>query len=214
MLLQMNRSLWGFLLATLIAVFCRSESAWASDASGDATQQVKVFHAALMDSTRLEADFAVRADALGATIDSVFDLERIARLSVGRHWRRLDDAGRAEYVGLVRSVVIGTWVSRFDADRGQQLVILETREVKPGRHIVRTQIVRPGGKKAVLDYYLRHGRVFNIVADGVSDLSLRRADYAATIKSSEFVGLLEHLHKQARKARETFRGAASDTPDS
>ncbi|MEE9253451.1 MAG: ABC transporter substrate-binding protein, partial [Pseudomonadales bacterium] len=53
------------------------------------------------------------------------------------------------------------------------------------------------GNPVRLDYYLRSSndspRIFNIVADGVSDLSVRRADYSATIEKDGFESLLASL---------------------
>ena len=44
-----------------------------------------------------------------------------------------------------------------------------------------------------LDYYFRGDRVFNVVADGVSDLSLRRADYNSIVKEEGYDRLLAHI---------------------
>lgn len=167
----------------------------------DAAAQVQRFHAALMASARLDAGYDQRAALLGEALDSVFDVARIGRISAGSAWRELDEPSKVSYTALLREVVVGTYVSRFDADRGQQLTVLETREVKVGRHIVRAQILRPTGERVSLDYYLRDNLVFNVVADGVSDLSVRRADYAAIITADGFAALLESLQAQVKAAR-------------
>ena len=38
--------------------------------------------------------------------------------------------------------------------------------------------------------------IINVVADGVSDLALRRAEYSRVIKSKGFDGLLAHIDDQ------------------
>jgi len=158
--------------------------------------QIERFHTALLATARL--------DGLGPELDRVFDLPRIARISAGSAWRKLDDPTKNEYLTLLRDVVLGTYVGRFDADRGQTLEVIETIEVKPGRDVVRAQITRPSGTKVALDYYLRNKRVFNVEADGVSDLSIRRTDYSSIIKAEGFAGLLSHLKTQAMKSRDSF----------
>ena len=166
--------------------------------------QIERFHTALLATARLDGGYDDRVALLGPELDRVFDLPRIARISAGSAWRKLDDPTKNEYLNLLRDVVLGTYVGRFDADRGQTLEVIETIEVKPGRDVVRAQITRPSGTKVALDYYLRNKRIFNVEADGVSDLSIRRTDYSSIIKAEGFAGLLSHLKTQAMKSRDSF----------
>ena len=48
--------------------------------------------------------------------------------------------------------------------------------------------------------YLLHNRdgrwrIINIIADGVSDLALKRAEYQRVLEEQSFAGLLAHLEK-------------------
>ena len=61
---------------------------------------------------------------------------------------------------------------------------------------MKTEMVRANKEIVRLDYYFLNGGVFNVVADGVSDLSLRRADYNSIIKSEGFLALLSHLRQK------------------
>ena len=51
-----------------------------------------------------------------------------------------------------------------------------------------------------LDYSLQQTdgdwRIINIIADGVSDLALRRSEYAGIIQDLGFDGLIKHLDQQ------------------
>jgi|GEM_PF-1350863 len=178
-----------------------------ADQQVPAEAQVERFHVALMASARLDSGYDERVALLGSEFDRVFDLPRIARISIGATWRELDAPTKSEYLELVRDVVLGTYVSRFDADRGQLLEVLEATEVKPGRDLVRAQIVRPNGASVALDYYLRDNKVFNVEADGVSDLSLRRTEYSSIIKAEGFAGLLAHLKTRVSSSRSSFVAA-------
>lgn len=192
-----------FLLICLsLAGFSRAEAV-TDNAFGvrSAALRVEAFHAALLLSAQSDGDFAARAPAVAAAFDALFDVERIARISAGRAWRDLDDSTKAEFVALLRDVVIANYVSRFDDDRGQRFETLSTNEPKPQRFVVRTRINRPDKEAVPLDYYFRGALVFNVVADGVSDLSVRRADYAAIIEADGFDGLLAHLRAQLSVAQ-------------
>ena len=62
---------------------------------------------------------------------------------------------------------------------------------------MRTVIVKADGERVTLDYVLRDNegmwQIVNVIADGVSDLSLKRADYTAVIKSEGFNSLVSKL---------------------
>ncbi|MHB8415161.1 MAG: ABC transporter substrate-binding protein, partial [Acidiferrobacteraceae bacterium] len=55
------------------------------------------------------------------------------------------------------------------------------------------------GKVHDFDYLLRpvdgHWRVINVVADGVSDLSVKRAEFAHVMKTKGFTGLIQRLNR-------------------
>lgn len=72
--------------------------------------------------------------------------------------------------------------------------------MKKGRMRVRTRLVRPGDEAVQLDYVLQEEagrwRIVNVVANGVSDLSLKRADYGSIMKKQGFDLLVEKLEAQ------------------
>ena len=48
---------------------------------------------------------------------------------------------------------------------------------------------------------MKGGRIFNVIADGVSDLSLRRADYNSILKQEGYDSLVQHLRDKTAAAR-------------
>ncbi|MCZ6708912.1 MAG: ABC transporter substrate-binding protein, partial [Gammaproteobacteria bacterium] len=67
--------------------------------------------------------------------------------------------------------------------------------------VVKTELEKSDGERVNLDYYFRGGKVFNVVADGVSDLSLRRADYNSIIKTEGYDRLLSHIRQNIAKRK-------------
>lgn len=166
----------------------------------EARQRIDEFHAALMQAMRTP-DYAARAKALQPVIEASFDITRIAAVSLGRTWRDLTETQQTEFVSLLSELVVATYADRFDGYSGQQFVTDEVRAVRTG-DVVRTRLLREAEADVTLDYFLRAGRVFNVVADGVSDLSLRRADYSSIIKTEGFAALLTHIQRKIDEARE------------
>ena len=64
--------------------------------------------------------------------------------------------------------------------------------------IVKTTLVKADGEKIPLTYLLRGSDnkwlIVNVIAQGISDLSLKRADYTAVIKKEGFESLVNRLN--------------------
>jgi len=174
-------------------------STWASADEAAARKLVEDFHAVLAQVMRTER-YADREARLADPISAAFDSRRIATISLGRTWRTLPDDQRAAFVALLVDLITATYADRFDSDSGQSFVTDEVTPVKTG-FVVRTRLVRPSEEDVSLDYFLRDGKIFNVVADGVSDLSLRRADYNSIIKNEGYDALLVHIRDKIKVAR-------------
>jgi phospholipid transport system substrate-binding protein len=146
-----------------------------------------------------EADtlgFVGRVDALTPVLAETFDFATISRIVTGRHWKTLADDQRAEFIAVFANLSAATYASNFDGFSGERFETLGVSE-KRGNVLVRTVIVRADGDQVTLDYVLRDNaglwQIVNVIASGVSDLSLKRADYTAVIKSEGFNTLVTRL---------------------
>jgi len=162
-------------------------------AAADDRDTVERFNDTLIRAMKSGGNFAERAAIIGPQVDVAFDVDTIARVSLGRTWRDLDDDGRARFVELLESLIVATYADRFDNFNEQRFETTGVEAPKTNRSVVKTRLVRVDADAVTLDYYLTNGRIYNIVADGVSDLSLRRADYAAIIARKGFDGLLADI---------------------
>ena len=177
-------------------------SVWAQEGAEAAGGQVDRFHDVLLDAMRTSA-FDARLALLEPAVADFFDVHTIARISVGASWRSLPEAQRTAFVELLERLIVATYADRFDSYGGQRFERLDAVAAGAGV-VIKSQLVRANGEAVNLDYYFRGGKAFNVVADGVSDLSLRRADYASIIRKKGFAALVEHL-----KANIAETGAAA-----
>lgn len=186
MILQLGR------LLTLLLIFCTSPLVLADD-EAVVRNKIDQFHAVLTDVMKSDAEFQDRYARLETAIDTTFDMETVSRMSLGTPWRKLETDARKEFSQLMRELITATYADRFDSYNDQQFEITGITEPRPGRWLVRTRLIRKSGKPVVLDYYFKGQQVFNVVADGVSDLAVRRADYTAVVNSDGFQGLLDSV---------------------
>lgn len=160
---------------------------------------IDTFHAALLKVMQSGGDFNARSHALRPAVLDVFDFNTISRMSVGRTWRQLETQQQTEFQTLMQDLIVSTYADRFDSYNDQSFDIMEIREPRPNRWLVRARLNRKNNKPVNLDYYLREDGIFNVVADGVSDLALRRADYAAVLKTGGYDGLIANLRANIYK---------------
>ncbi len=129
-----------------------------------------------------------------------FDLPYITRLVSGRHWKGWSESQRTKMVEAFSRLTFATYADRFDTYDGEQFKVAAERPLKRQRVLVRCQLVKPDGEAIQLDYVLHRvagqWRIVNVVADGVSDLSMRRAEYTAVIKRDGFDALITQLNNK------------------
>lgn len=189
-------------LITLLFALCFSPMLLADEAALRST--IEQFHTVLLDVMKSDAEFQQRYTTLETAIDATFDMETVSRMSLGTPWRKLETNARQEFTQLMRELITATYADRFDSYNDQQFEILGVAEPRPGRWLIRTQLLRKSGKPVSLDYYFKGQRVFNVVADGVSDLAVRRADYTAVLNAEGFQGLLDSVRANIAGLRNEF----------
>lgn len=166
--------------------------------AAEARETVETLHAALLEAMKggTELGFEGRRKQLAPVLGAVFDFQTIARLVTGRHWAGMTDVQKKEFVDVFAQLSAATYAENFDEFGGEQF---ETRssEKKRNAEVVRTVLLSPDGDEVSLNYLLaRHGeewRIVNVIAEGVSDISLKRTEYAAVIGQEGVGGLIAKL---------------------
>jgi phospholipid transport system substrate-binding protein len=168
-----------------------------------AVPQAERFIGALGERTvaalaRPGADEAARVRELAALLDEAVDLELLARLVLGRHWRAASDAQRREYVALFRAYARDSLAKRFSGyTGGERFAITGSRAVGEGDALVGTRIMLGGGASVVVDWRVREigGRpmIVDVVAEGVSLLVTNRAEFDSIVSARGVGGLLQQM---------------------
>jgi len=160
----------------------------------DPGQQVDALHAVLVQAMKHGGTVAERIAIIDDQVFALFDFETIARVSVGREWSKMQPAEQTRLVDLLRRLSVATYADRFDKFEGQRFERIGVQSSKTGS-VVKTFIVRSNGERVSLHYYFRSGKIFNVVADGVSDLALRRSDYGSILKREGLPAMFEHVEQ-------------------
>ncbi len=171
-------------------------------AAGPATQVVAQLHAGLEQLGGDSLAGRTLGKALESLLDMTHDMEYITRLVLGRIGRDVSEAQRLEFQRAFRALSVANYASRLPSLTGQKLRIEGEREASFSQRQVDTVLQGKDGKQIELTYLLRERegqwRIINILADGVSDLALRRAEYARLMEQSGFDGLVSEIQAQTR----------------
>ncbi len=188
------------IIGVLLLTFLNLPPVLASD--NNPTQLIENFNSTLLSVMKRAKvlGYNGRYNQFAPVIRKTFDLPLIARVVVGRYWSTFTDEEKAKFVETFTRLSIATYASRFDNYSGERFKILATDRSRRGRALVKTQLIKSDGKEVELDYILfkkgMEWRVVNVIADGVSDLSLKRADYTTFLKKNSIKAFFDKLNKK------------------
>ena len=146
-----------------------------------------------------------RAASIGPVIDRVYDVPLMTRLSIGASWTTIKPADQAALTAAFRRMTVSQYASNFDDFSGQTFTIDPKVDVRAGDRLVRTTLNDPKGEKVAISYRLRNsGGAWKIIdvfyRNSISQLAIRRSDFAGVLKSGGARALVEHLNALSAKA--------------
>jgi phospholipid transport system substrate-binding protein len=203
----MNRRL--FLTGCAFAVTIAADRGQAAEIAVDtpettiATLQQGLIAAA---STSPNATIEQRYRALEPVIVATHNLAYIAEFALRRQWSSLAEADRKRFVAAFERLSVMTYAARFEAVGADTFRPIAAQPADAsGRGQVTTAIKRADQADVSLEYLLQQDeqgwRIINIVADGVSDLALKRAEYSRVFSSGGIDGLVAELEQQTERLK-------------
>ncbi|MEJ2687623.1 MAG: ABC transporter substrate-binding protein [Gammaproteobacteria bacterium] len=167
--------------------------------AGDASHVIDRLDKALIDAMKggAQLGYQGRYKLLKPVVEDTYDLRYVARLSLGSHWSGLTADQQKAFVKALGDYTVANYAAQFDNYKGESFSVQSRQQLRPGIEMVKTRFVGGGGKEHDFDYLLRMDngpwRIINVVVDGVSDLSMKRAEYTQVLQSGGFDALLAKL---------------------
>lgn len=166
-------------------------------------QVVEKLHAALLavmkDAKKL--GYQGRYEQLAPVLNETYDTPFMAEKSVGRHWNQATPEERTELVATFSRFMIANYAGRFDGYSGQTFQTLGEEPSAQGTVLVRTRLLDPNDEAVQLNYRLRQDggawKIIDVYLNGtVSELALRRSEYAALIQREGWNAVIAALDQR------------------
>ncbi|OQW68893.1 MAG: hopanoid biosynthesis protein HpnM [Proteobacteria bacterium ST_bin11] len=183
-----------YLSLSWLLLVCLSPLAQAEEAS--ARQVVDEFQSQLLDVMKAgkELGFQGRYDKLDVAVKKSHDLPKIARIVVGKQWEELTTEQQNKLESVFSKLSVSAYAHNFKDYSGESFTFASEEETGRGGVVIHTNLHIPGEKDVKFDYMMKKKddgwQIINIIADGVSDLALKRSDYTSVLSRDGFDALI------------------------
>lgn len=209
MKISLIHRVWGLWMLALgafaLAGVPRTAAAAAPGVEGStgASAVVTDIQSALIDAMKAGAEksFDDRVAALKPVVERTHEMDVVAKVVLGRKWRELTDGQKTAFKEKFARLGLLSYAANFNSYGGQSFRILEEKPGQENQMLVRSEMIDPDGTKHQFDYVLTRKenagwRIINVIVDGVSDLALKRSEYAEVIQRDGFDGLMKKLDEK------------------
>ena len=191
-----------FLAAGLVLCLCwpLPPAAAAEEAPSDIVGRLNAVLMEVMQQAD-ELGFSGRYDRLAPVLSEAFNFSLMARVSVGRHWRKLENSDRDRLVDVFGRLSIATFAARFDGYSGERFEVLGENPALRKAILVRNRLIKNDGEAVEINYLLKTAkgrwRVVDVFLDAkYSELAMKRSEYGAVIKNAGFNELIRRLNEK------------------
>ncbi|MFZ2451153.1 MAG: ABC transporter substrate-binding protein [Methylovulum miyakonense] len=178
-----------------------ASQAFAEEASS-ARQIVDKFQAQLIAVMKegKQLGYSGRYDKLQDAVSNSHDLTKIARIVVGKEWEKLSETQQQQLVDVFSKLSIASYAHNFKEFTGEAFIFDSEEETTRGGVVVHARLTIPDEKDVKFDYMLKEKgnswRIINIIANGVSDLALKRSEYTSILQREGFDALIAKINEK------------------
>ncbi len=190
------------LIVIFIVFLFGTANAVAADDAATARQIVEKFQADLIavmkDGKKL--GYTGRYERLKDPVANSHELAKIARIVVGKEGEKLSEEQQQKLVDAFSQLSIASYAHNFKDYSGESFVFDSEEETTRGGVVVHSHLVVPDDKPVKFDYMLKEKgnswRIINIIANGVSDLALKRSEYTTILQREGFDALITKINEK------------------
>jgi len=142
-------------------------------------------------------------EAIRQSVKGYFDFREMAKRSLGKPWRKMDEAQRTAFVDTFQELLERSYGNRLSEYHDQTVEFGKVRT--KGRIAIVNSEVIDAEKSTPVRYKLVHKktgwRVYDIKIEGISMVSTFRSDFKQAVNQKGIDGFLDDLKKQVEKLK-------------
>jgi phospholipid transport system substrate-binding protein len=166
---------------------------WAQPAD-PAVQRIEQYNQALLGVMKQgkALGMAGRAERFQPIVENYYDNAAAAALVVGAPWAKASPADKAALIAALTRHNAVSHASNYKSFDGERFVVDANSVVRGADRLVRVRIDRT---QIVYRMRQRGGqwKIVDVLADGISQMAVQRADYASTVASAGVGGLARRI---------------------
>lgn len=200
-------------VVVLALVLAWPDLALKASASEKPRAVAEMLDAALIETMRNaeELGYDGRFKSLAPILEKTFDYAFMARVSVGRHWRKMSEAEQARMVEMFSKLSVATFAARFDGYSGETFEVTGEQPQPRGAILVLNQLNKSDGEPVSLNYLMRKAgtgwRIVDVFLDAkYSELAIKRSEYTSVFERDGFDGLIEEMEKKIDDLAQSAKG--------
>lgn len=177
-----------------------------ADAADPATPAVQGFYATLLDCMKGGKTLGAqgRYDKLKPVIERTFDLGTMVKYAVGPAWSTTSADDQKALTEAFTRMTIAQYAGNFASFDGEKFTVEPKAEIRGTDHYVKSALVAKDQTVAFIYRMRQFGndwRIIDILLDGsISQLSVYRSDFAATLKAGGAAALVKKIDGLADRA--------------
>jgi phospholipid transport system substrate-binding protein len=150
-----------------------------------------------------DLNVTIRNDKIIDTITPMFDFKLMAKLSLGKRWKRLTKAEQKLFVELYVKRMKKSYSSKLDKYTNEKIIIDDIKQIKKNRAVLTTNLINIDDKLEIIyKFYKPRKRiknkdiwlVYDVVIAGISIIKTDKAQFKAVLQNSSIQELLEKLN--------------------
>lgn len=142
-------------------------------------------------------------DAIRDAVEGRFDYQSMAKRSLGKPWKKLDEADRLHFTDVFRDLLERSYGNSLSKYNGQTVEFAEA-VIKKKKAMVKSTVV-DGARKTPVDYKLHQTKigwqVYDIRIEGTSMVRTFHQDFKSTLSNGGYEKLVTALEKKVAKLK-------------
>lgn len=190
--------------ATAIAMVAALASTVPAAAQSQAAAQtpvaaVSAYNDGIVSIMKQKLPFDARLERFRKLIDTYYYIPGITATVAGAKWADASESDRKAAIDAMTRHSAISLARNFTSYSGQKFTTNPDAVTRSSGAVVQTVITSASGERTELSYRLRNTpdgwKIIDVVAKGVSQLAVQRADFSATLASAGVAGMAARLRQ-------------------